>query len=271
LFIQGLENALYEYEDTKRLAGWSSKDIYFYSWKGVPRILSHLNQQRERFRDNFSYCFVFLVPYFVIKYFIQRAPDFFDWRSGLFVFPDQLEQLERITSRVLESRDYDDYIQLTPAQRAEKLLMLDKALHHQPNLKANEQAELWQEKGRLLHADDDYKAALNCYDKAIEFKPDKHEAWYNRGNAFYDLDYKEDAIVSYDKAIELKLDNHEAWYNRGTALHDLGRKEEAMSSFDCALELTAIFNRLNPGCFCESRAERDPHKNNCGLPKRQPL
>jgi hypothetical protein len=35
--------------------------------------------------------------------------------------------------------------------------------------------------------------------------------------------------------------------------------------------LTAIFNRLNLGCFCGSRAPRDSQKNNCGLPKRQPL
>lgn len=171
LFIQGLANTLYEYEDTKRLAGWSSKDIYSYSWKGVPRILSHLNQQRERFRDNFSCGFVFLVPYFVISYFIQRAPDFFDWRSGLFTFPDQPEQLEQITSRVLGLRDYDDYIQLPPAQRNEKLLKLGDALRHQLHLTLDEQAELWGEKGLLLNAADDGEAALNCFDKAVELNP----------------------------------------------------------------------------------------------------
>jgi hypothetical protein len=29
-------------------------------------------------------------------------------------------------------------------------------------------------------------------------------------------------------------------------------------------EHTALFKRLKPGCFCESRAERGSHKNNCG-------
>lgn len=28
--------------------------------------------------------------------------------------------------------------------------------------------------------------------------------------------------------------------------------------------ITAIFNRLKPDYFCESRADRDSHKNNCG-------
>ncbi len=46
LFIQGLEYSLYEYEEIKRGSGWESGDIYDYSWKGVPQILNHLNQQR---------------------------------------------------------------------------------------------------------------------------------------------------------------------------------------------------------------------------------
>ncbi|HEY9753199.1 MAG TPA: hypothetical protein V6C46_09615 [Coleofasciculaceae cyanobacterium] len=43
LVIEGLQASLYAYEDTKRLAGWSSRDIYNYSWKGVPKILNHQN------------------------------------------------------------------------------------------------------------------------------------------------------------------------------------------------------------------------------------
>jgi hypothetical protein len=34
---------------------------------------------------------------------------------------------------------------------------------------------------------------------------------------------------------------------------------------------TAVFNRLKPGCFLESRAERGSPKNNCGLLKRESL
>ncbi|MBW4467908.1 MAG: tetratricopeptide repeat protein [Pegethrix bostrychoides GSE-TBD4-15B] len=236
LFIQGLENALLEYEDTKRLAGWTSEEIYSYSWKGVPRILSHLNQQRERFRDNFNGCFVFLVSPFVVKYFIQRAPDFFDWRSGLFSFRDLSERAEQITSRILESREFEDYVQLTPAQRNEKLLALDDALYQQHTLTADDQAELWREKGRLLAAVDEYQAALICYDKAIEFKPDYHEAWNNRGAALSNLRRYEEAISSYDKVIEFKPDNYTVLAKRGTALASLGRYEEALISYDRAIE-----------------------------------
>lgn len=54
LFISGLEHSLYNYELRKLTQGWSSREKYTYSWKGVPPILSHLNQQRERFRDDFK-------------------------------------------------------------------------------------------------------------------------------------------------------------------------------------------------------------------------
>ncbi len=117
LFIKGLEHSFYEYEEVKRLTGWDSRDIYSYSWKSVPPVLINLNQQRERFRDNFNICFVFLLPLFAIKYFIQRAPDFFDWRSGLFEFPTNQETLEQESSRILLEGDHDKYISLTPEER----------------------------------------------------------------------------------------------------------------------------------------------------------
>ncbi|NET51658.1 MAG: prenyltransferase, partial [Merismopedia sp. SIO2A8] len=66
LFIQGLELSLYDYEDTKRHLGWSSEDIYSYSWKGVPPIMVNLNQQREDFRDSFNTCLIFVLPLFAI-------------------------------------------------------------------------------------------------------------------------------------------------------------------------------------------------------------
>ncbi|MGA1285626.1 MAG: prenyltransferase, partial [Prochlorothrix sp.] len=88
LFVQGLEFSLFAYEETKELAGWSPAKLRNYSWEGVPPILGNLNLQRDRFRDTFpETCLVFLVREFTLKYLIRRAPDFFDWRSGLFQFP----------------------------------------------------------------------------------------------------------------------------------------------------------------------------------------
>ena len=110
--VAGIEQALYKYEDTKRLSGWSWEEVYSYSWKGVPPLLSHLNRQREAFEANLPIALVFFVPSFVIDYFVQRSPDFFDWRSGFFKFSESSEDLKK-ASQELINRDYEEYSSLT--------------------------------------------------------------------------------------------------------------------------------------------------------------
>jgi hypothetical protein len=117
--VTGVEQAMYGYEDTKRLAGWSSEEIYNYSWKGLPPLLNHLNRQREAFENNLPIALVFLVPSFVIDYFVQRAPDFFDWRSGFFKFVENSTVLQKNSQELIGS-EYQDYGSLSPEERLEK-------------------------------------------------------------------------------------------------------------------------------------------------------
>ena len=91
--------------------------------------------------------------------------------------------------------------------------------------------------GNNFHELQAYQQAVDCYQIAVNFKPDKDEAWYNRGVALGNLGRFDEAIASYDKALEFKPDKNEAWNNRGIALRNLGRLEEAIASFDKALEL----------------------------------
>jgi hypothetical protein len=81
LFVKGIEESFIEYIKP----GYGGQGDY-YKLDTVPPILNHLNLQRERFRDNFNICLVFIVRLFGLKYFIHRAPDFFDWRAGVFEF-----------------------------------------------------------------------------------------------------------------------------------------------------------------------------------------
>ena len=233
LFIQGLEHSFYEYEQIK-FGDTHERD--FYSWKGVPRILNHLNQHRERFRDTFKICFVFLLRPFSLKYFIHRAPDFFDWRSSVFEFPTEPEILEQESSRILLEGDYEKYLALTPEERIKKVLDIQELLeeHHQtPSSKASLLFEL----GNLLYSGQEYEAAISSYDQAIKIQPDYHYAWYGRGIALRKLGRLEEAISSYDQAIKIQPDDHEAWYGRGIALRKLGRLEEAISSYDQAIKI----------------------------------
>lgn len=100
LSIQGVEHSLYEYE--KEQVWNDSNERRNYSQKSIPRLLGHLNLGRERFQDNFKFCFVFLVPKFALKYLIRRAPDFFDWHSGVFEFVMDAKRLQQESEAIWE-------------------------------------------------------------------------------------------------------------------------------------------------------------------------
>ena len=231
LFITGIEKSLVDYIKP----GIGGEGDY-YKMDTVPRILGHLNLQRERFRDDFKICFVFLLPKFALKYFIRRAPDFFDWRSGVMEFATNPELVEQESSRIVQEGDYEEYLKLTPQERNQKVFEIIELLEEEYQT-LERKAELLWEQGRLFGAGNEYEEAIASYDKALEIKPDYHEAWNNRGNALRNLGRLEEAIASYDKALEIKPDYHLAWNNRGYALGELGRLEEAIASFDKALEL----------------------------------
>ncbi|MCU0526187.1 MAG: hypothetical protein MUF72_15320, partial [Elainella sp. Prado103] len=98
LFIQGIEYSLYDYEKNQI---WDETDNrYGYSEKNVSRLLTHLNLSRERFHHHLNVHLVFLVPLFALKYLSRRAPDFFDWRSGVLEFPSDLDTLDQQTTRI---------------------------------------------------------------------------------------------------------------------------------------------------------------------------
>jgi tetratricopeptide (TPR) repeat protein len=232
LFIQGIEKSLEPYIKP----GYGGEGDY-YKLDTVPRILSHLNQQRENFRDHFSnLCFVFIVPRFALKYFIQRAPDFFDWQSRVSVFPIEPDLLEQASSRILSDGDYNEYLELPPPQRNQKLLEIQELLQekHQSD---ERKSRLFFRQGNLFAAAQNYEAAIASYEQALAIKPDKHEAFNNRGLALSALGRYEEALKSYEQALAIKPDKHEAFNNRGLALSALGRYEEALKSYEQALAI----------------------------------
>ncbi|OKH55637.1 tetratricopeptide repeat protein [Scytonema sp. HK-05] len=244
LLIKGLEYTLYKYE--KRKFG-EITEAKFSNLISVPPILNHLNQQRERFRDDFPFCFVFLLRSFSINYLIHRAPDFFDWRSGVFELPTTPEVVEEESNRLLLEGDYKKYLQLSPEQKIEKVLEFQELLTEQHQTESRK-ADLLFELGNLLVAANEYEAAIASYDQVIQFKPDDDSAWNNRGIALGNLGRYEEAVASYDQALKIKPDYDSAWYNRGNALGNLGRYEEAVASYDQALKIkpdddSAWYNR----------------------------
>ncbi|HBB34031.1 MAG TPA: hypothetical protein DDZ80_08940 [Cyanobacteria bacterium UBA8803] len=236
LFIRGIENALYEYEDTKRLSGWAEEETYAYSWKGVPPILSHLNQQRERFSQDFHCSFVFLTPSFAIDYFIQRAPDFFDWRSGVFHFPLTKEELQLRATKLLED-SFEECLKLTDEERVVKTLEIKSLIAENCNT-CESNAKFLLKEGLLFFSGNKYEKALTSCDKALQIEPNNYLAWGNRGCVLLQLEQYEEAVASFDKVVEIKPDYHQIWDIRGKLLIALGRYNEALTSWEKLVNLT---------------------------------
>ncbi len=100
----------------------------------------------------------------------------------------------------------------------------------------------------------EYRAAVFCYDRALELDEKNSWIWDNRGVALSKAKRYTDAIESFEIALDLKPDNVKAWSNMGVALGALRRYEESLNSFEHALEIdpenteawnnkgTALFN-----------------------------
>jgi tetratricopeptide (TPR) repeat protein len=293
LFIRGLEKSL---EDDVK-PGYKGLGDY-YNLNTVPPILSHLNQQRENFRDHFdNICFVFVLPKFAIRYFVRRAPDFYDWNSGLFEIADQkrLEQSYSIQDGFDISNDLPlsnfDSVKLHNIKKnhrtwgqkifdaVSKFRSKDSEVaqdfvtkkevvgsYEWANSFKHNYHKAWYGRGIYLANLGRYDEAIKSYDRAISFKPDLHEAWYYRGNALFNLGRYDEAITAYDRAVEIKPDKYEAWHNRGISLGRLGRYEEAVKSYDRAVEIKpdlhdAWYNRgislFNLGRYEEAIASYD--------------
>ena len=239
LFIQGLEKSLEPY-----IKPGYGGDGDYYNLDTVPPILSHLNQRREIFRDRLSnICFVFILPTFAIKYIIRRAPDFFDWGSGVFeLSTDSLNQL--VKKNQIGNFNVSYYITNLDNNCSIRIGDSD-ASYSNFNY-----APIYYEKIEQKIPTTKYQENPNSQKhESIRFDElNESESWIKRGNILFEVSRYEEAIQRYERAIRLKPDSCEAWNFRGIALLQLGRYEESIASFDKALEIkpdyqVAITNR----------------------------
>ena len=79
------------------------------------------------------------------------------------------------------------------------------------------QARAWFSVGYLYGEEDNWEAAIDAYDKALELDPNDTAAYNNRGVAKRNLGQYEAALADYDKALELEPDMAAAYNNRGYA------------------------------------------------------
>ena len=103
----------------------------------------------------------------------------------------------------------------------------DAQLFYQKGLK-----ELWQE---------NWSAALTCFQKAKEKSPQDADVWFQLGYCYSKLGRYQEGIESYKQAIKIKPDFAESHYNLGVAYSKLGRSQEAIESFKQAIRIKPDF------------------------------
>jgi tetratricopeptide (TPR) repeat protein len=235
LFISGLEKSLDPYVKS----GYGGLGNY-YNKDTVPRVLGHLNLQRERFRDDFPFCLIFFLSAFGTKYIARRAPDFFDWRSGLFEFVADSATVDKLTLELMG--DFQEYLTWSETQRLDRIRKIQSAIDENRQI-AFAKAKLFFEKGNVLFAGKHYEESITSFDKAIALDPHYHEALHIRGAALSCLNRDEEAIISFKRAIEFKPDNYETWYSRGDSLLHLRRYKEASESYAKSVKIKPEYHK----------------------------
>ncbi len=228
LFITGIEEFL-EGEITNNVDGELGEKL-----KHIPRPLAHLSLLRSRLREKFAIRFVFLLPLFALKFFINDYPELFDDAVEVFEFPTDMELLRQETFRWVGGDRFEAYGQLSAEERDRKYEDLQKLIDAQP-LISERRIELLLEQGGLLVAGNRCQEAIDNCDLALQIRNDNHLAWYNRAVALDLSDHHEEAVENYRQALSFKEDFYAAWHNLGTSLSMLGRYEEAINSYNIAL------------------------------------
>lgn len=243
LLISGIEKSLNPYvksgiEADQTFGGRGG--YYQLDLISLPPLLSHLNLQRESYKKDFPFALVFFLSPFAYRFLVRRAPDFFDWRSGIFEVPKDPKEVELEASRILAESDYNEYLTWTTITRQNEIRKI-KNLINQPYLNDETKVELYGKIGLLTIAEKDYKETIQVYDPIIKTESNYSIAWNNRGIALRNLGRYEEAIQSFDQAINLKPSYSIAWNNKGNALGNLGRYEEAIQSYDQAIKIQPNF------------------------------
>ena len=241
LLIQGLEKSLQPY-----IKPGYGGDGDYYNLDTVPPILSHLNQRRDKFRDNFNnICFVFILPFFAIKYFIRRAPDFFDWSAGVFAI--ESEQLEQKSNQTYNIGNI--FLSLGEIEQAIAFYQQSLAISQEIQDRPGEEISLGG-LGNAYNSLGQYEKAIDFYEQSLaisrEIRNREGEAAYliGLGNAFYSLAEFERAITFYEQSLVIsqEIQDHQGVENSlkslGNAYYSLGLDEKAIDFYEQSLAIS---------------------------------
>jgi superkiller protein 3 len=126
LFVTGIE----EFLETKVKDVTDSK--LGEKLEHFPRPLAHLSLLQSKLKERFAICFVFLLPLFALKFFIDSYPEFFEDSIEVFEFPTDMELLRQETFRWASGDRYKAYAEISEEERDHKYEDLQKLIAAQP-------------------------------------------------------------------------------------------------------------------------------------------
>ena len=95
-------------------------------------------------------------------------------------------------------------------------------------------------KGNEYYYKNEYKKAIECYDKALKQDPNNFDLLFSKAYSLGELAKYNEAIEYYDKALKKKPSSADTLNNKGWVLIDLSKYDEAIEYIDKAL-------RIKPG------------------------
>jgi tetratricopeptide (TPR) repeat protein len=120
---------------------------------------------------------------------------------------------------------------LTLAQSTQALECFERAIQVRPEF-----TEAYVNRGNVLKESGDLEGALASFQSAIAVDPGFAEAHLNRGNLLRVMRRFDEALESLDQALLVKPDYADAYAGKAIVFKELKRMTEALQSFDRAIE-----------------------------------
>jgi tetratricopeptide (TPR) repeat protein len=240
IFIEGLEDSIFAYEDRefKDISFRSRSKVYGGTTVDVPPLFAHLNMQRERFKESFPICLIFLVRDFTLSYFVRRAPDFFDWRSASFSFnegtQDRIKGFFKAQGWNLEHQNLVEEISILEVK------MSNTSDNHEKCLSGLRIAQ-------LLALDGQLETSLLVFDQLLQFEKNNRfdksielEIWKKRGDVLIVMDRYAEAKECYEQSLLLDPKNPKILYDFNILLQQMNKKDESYEIYKDFLESSSM-------------------------------
>jgi tetratricopeptide (TPR) repeat protein len=220
-----------------------------------PPVLQDLNFVRDAFTTSIPHPILLFLPNYALTRLGKYAPDFWDWRAGVFHFKTDEKTKNYAIDQTLNSDKIRGTLKL--AERQERIDLLERLLmeyspdnNHKASVDVHRCINILQELGIAYRSIGEVKKAEYFLIKALELVDEKQELAqnkssisYNLGSLYNNLGQVEKAIALYNQSLELteRIGNLQG---KAATLHQLaiiyanrGQVEKAIALHNQSLEL----------------------------------